>query len=164
MRRQCRRFAKQITKISVSEAKAQGVSRSGISDGYTITLVRRVTLKSYLRHNELSKLPARFQNRKAVLLSKTCDLSHVFARSTAQTPHRGVCSAQNDAVTPPNKKDRGLKDASPDSTGSDSLLSSVAYSISQIVPCVNSKDLLRYLPDDMLNTEFLCPISVHQFA
>ena len=51
------------------------------------------------------------------------------------------------------KNDRGHQDASSDSTESDSLLSSVTYSISQIVPFVNSKDLLRYLPDDMLNAE-----------
>ena len=49
------------------------------------------------------------------------------------------------------KNDRDRKDASSDLTESESLLSSVAYSISHIVPFVNSKDLLRYLPDGMLN-------------
>ena len=51
------------------------------------------------------------------------------------------------------KSDRGLQDASPDLTGVNSLRRSVTYSISQIVPFVNSKDLLRYLPDMMLNKE-----------
>ena len=51
------------------------------------------------------------------------------------------------------KKDRGLQDASPAKAESDSLRRSVAYSISQIVPFVKSKDLLRYLPDDMLDGE-----------
>ena len=51
------------------------------------------------------------------------------------------------------KNDRDRKDATPDLTGDSNLLSSVTHSISQIVPFVNSKDLLRYLPDDMLNAE-----------
>ena len=49
------------------------------------------------------------------------------------------------------KNDRGLQDASPTKEESDSLHRSVTYSISQIVPFVNSKDLLRYLPDGMLD-------------
>ena len=49
------------------------------------------------------------------------------------------------------KNDRDRKDAVPDNTGGSSLLSSVTYSIPQIVPFVNSKDLLRYIPDEMLN-------------
>ena len=48
------------------------------------------------------------------------------------------------------KDDRDRKDASPDLTGVNSLLSSVNYSISKIIPFVNSKDLLRYVPDGML--------------
>ena len=51
------------------------------------------------------------------------------------------------------KKDRGLQDASPAKAESDSLRRSVTYSISQIIPFVKSKDLLRYLPDDMLDGE-----------
>lgn len=51
------------------------------------------------------------------------------------------------------KKDRGLQDASPTKAESSNLRRSVTYSISQIVPFVNSKDLLRYLPDDMLDGE-----------
>ena len=51
------------------------------------------------------------------------------------------------------KKDRGLQDASPSNEESDSLHRSVIYSISQIVPFVNSKDLLRYFPDEMLSKE-----------
>lgn len=49
------------------------------------------------------------------------------------------------------KNDQGHKDASPVLTGDDRLSRSVGYSLSQIVPFVNSKDLLRYLPDGMLN-------------
>ena len=40
------------------------------------------------------------------------------------------------------KKDRDRKDASPDLTGVNSLRRSVAYSVSQIIRFVNSKDLL----------------------
>ena len=50
------------------------------------------------------------------------------------------------------KKDRGLQDASSTKAESSNLRRSVAYSISQIVSFVNSKDLLRYLPDDMLDS------------
>ena len=48
------------------------------------------------------------------------------------------------------KNDRGHQDASPTKEESNSLRRSVAYSISQIIPFVNKKDLLRYLPDGML--------------
>ena len=51
------------------------------------------------------------------------------------------------------KEDRGLQDASPDLTESNYLHRSVNYSIAQIIPFVNSKDLLRYIPDDFLNNE-----------
>jgi hypothetical protein len=51
------------------------------------------------------------------------------------------------------KNDRDRKDATPDNTGESSLLSSVTYSVAQIVPFVNSKDLLRYFPDEMLDKE-----------
>lgn len=51
------------------------------------------------------------------------------------------------------KNDRDRKDATPDLTGDSNLLSSVTYSVSQIIQFVNSKDLLRYLPDNMLTTE-----------
>ena len=54
------------------------------------------------------------------------------------------------------KNDRGRKDASPDfNTGESGLLSSVTYSIPQIIPFVNtqSKDLLRYIPDLLLSEE-----------
>ena len=53
------------------------------------------------------------------------------------------------------KNDRDHKDATPDLTGESSLLNSVTYSISQIIPFVNSKDLLRYLPDGMLDEKQL---------
>ena len=49
------------------------------------------------------------------------------------------------------KNDRGRQDASPDLTESNNLHRSVNYSIADIVPFVNSKDVLRYLPDDMLD-------------
>ena len=49
--------------------------------------------------------------------------------------------------------DRGLQDASPDLTGVDSLHRSVTYSIADIIPFVKSKDLLRYLPNEMLSDE-----------
>ena len=49
------------------------------------------------------------------------------------------------------KNDRGRQDASPDLTESNNLHRSVTYSIADIVPFVNSKDVLRYLPDDMPN-------------
>lgn len=42
------------------------------------------------------------------------------------------------------KNDRGHQDATPDLTGDSSLRRSVTYSISQIIPFVNGKDLLRY--------------------
>ena len=59
-----------------------------------------VTLKSYLRYNKLSKLHARSSKGFATLrLSKTPDLSNVFESSTAQTPHCGVCYAQDDTLT-----------------------------------------------------------------
>ena len=51
------------------------------------------------------------------------------------------------------KKDRGLQDASSDFTESNSLHRSVTYSISQILSFVNSKDLLRYIPDDFLDSD-----------
>ena len=51
------------------------------------------------------------------------------------------------------KNDRGLQDASSDLTKSNSLPRSVDYSISQILSLVNTKDLLRYIPDDFLNSE-----------
>lgn len=47
------------------------------------------------------------------------------------------------------KKTEVLTTADPHKVGT-SAARSAAYSISQIVPFVNSKDLLRYLPDDML--------------
>lgn len=49
------------------------------------------------------------------------------------------------------KKDRGLQDSTPDKTGEGGLRRSVTYNITQIIPFVNSKDLLRYIPDKMLN-------------
>ena len=51
------------------------------------------------------------------------------------------------------KNDRGLQDASSDLTESNSLPRSVTYSISQILSFVNSKDLLRYIPDDLLDSD-----------
>ena len=51
------------------------------------------------------------------------------------------------------KNDRGLQDASSDLTKSNSLPRSVDYSIPQILSLVNTKDLLRYIPDDFLNSE-----------
>ena len=48
------------------------------------------------------------------------------------------------------KNDRGHQDASPTKEESNNLRRSVTYSISQIISFVNSKDLLRYLPDGML--------------
>ena len=47
--------------------------------------------------------------------------------------------------------DRGHQDASPTNEESSNLRRSVTYSISKIIPFVNSKDLLRYLPDQMLD-------------
>ena len=52
-----------------------------------------------------------------------------------------------------SKKDRGRKDVSPELTESNNLHRSVNYSISQIFTFVNSKDLLRYIPDDFLNAD-----------
>jgi hypothetical protein len=49
------------------------------------------------------------------------------------------------------KNDQGRQDASPDLTESNNLHRLVTYSIADIVPFVNSKDVLRYLSDDMLN-------------
>ena len=50
------------------------------------------------------------------------------------------------------KKDTGRQAAPPDSpSGANELHRRVTYSISQIIEFVNSKDLLRYLPDQMLN-------------
>ena len=51
------------------------------------------------------------------------------------------------------KNDRGHQDASPTKEESNNLRRSVTYSISQIIPFVNSKDLLRYIPDGMLLNE-----------
>ena len=45
------------------------------------------------------RIPCEISKPQAVLLSKTRELSHVFARSTTQTPHRGVCCAQDDTLT-----------------------------------------------------------------
>ncbi len=56
-------------------------------------------------------------------------------------------------LTEIKKEDRGHSDTSPDLTESESPLRSVNYSIAQIIPFVNSKDLLRYIPDDFLNNE-----------
>jgi len=56
-----------------------------------------------------------------------------------------------ESLTEIKKEDRGHSDTSPDLTESESPLNSVKYSIAQIIPFVNSKDLLRYLPDDFLN-------------
>ncbi len=52
-----------------------------------------------------------------------------------------------------NKDDRDHKDDAADENGGINLLSPVTYSISQIIPFVNSKDILRYFPDDMLSAE-----------
>ena len=51
------------------------------------------------------------------------------------------------------KKDTGHQAASPDLTESGELRRHVTYSISQIIPFVKSKDVLRYIPDDMLTEE-----------
>ncbi len=51
------------------------------------------------------------------------------------------------------KKDRGLQDATADNSAVNSLHRSVIYSISQILSFVNSKDLLRYIPDDFLDSD-----------
>lgn len=51
------------------------------------------------------------------------------------------------------KKDRGHSDTSSDFTESESPLISVKYSIPQILSLVNSKDLLRYIPDDFLDSK-----------
>jgi hypothetical protein len=51
------------------------------------------------------------------------------------------------------KNDRGRQDASLDLTESNNLHRSVTYSVAQIIPFVNSKDLLRYIPDEMLDKE-----------
>ena len=50
------------------------------------------------------------------------------------------------------KNDRGLQDATADNSAVNSLHRSVTYSISQILSFVNSKDLLRYIPDDFLDS------------
>lgn len=49
------------------------------------------------------------------------------------------------------KNDTGLRDPAPNLIGVSNLHRRVNYSISQIVSFVNSKDLLRYIPDNMLN-------------
>jgi hypothetical protein len=49
--------------------------------------------------------------------------------------------------------DRGHQDAVPSNEEYSNLRRSVNYSIADIVKFVNSKDLLRYLPDQMLNEE-----------
>ncbi len=51
------------------------------------------------------------------------------------------------------KNDRGPQDARSDKIIADSLHRSVSYSIAQIFSFVNSKDLLRYIPDDFLVEE-----------
>ena len=51
-----------------------------------------------------------------------------------------------------NKKTEVIKAASPHEVES-STSRSVSYSISQIIPFVNSVDILRYMPDDMLTNE-----------
>ena len=49
--------------------------------------------------------------------------------------------------------DRDRKNATSDFTEDSSFLSSVTYSIADIISFVNTKDLLRYLPDQMLTDE-----------
>ena len=49
------------------------------------------------------------------------------------------------------KNDTGLQGPAPVLAGASNLHRRVNYSISQIVQFVNSKDLLRYIPDNMLN-------------
>ena len=49
------------------------------------------------------------------------------------------------------KNDTGHQDATPRNEGTSSLRRRVNYSISRIVSFVNSKDLLRYIPDNMLD-------------
>ena len=49
------------------------------------------------------------------------------------------------------KRDTGRQDAMSDLTENDSLHRRVNYSLSQIIEFVNSEDLLRYIPDEMLS-------------
>lgn len=49
------------------------------------------------------------------------------------------------------KKDTGHQAAASDSAEVEKLRRRVTYSISQIISFVNNKDVLRYLPDDMLS-------------
>jgi len=49
------------------------------------------------------------------------------------------------------KNDTGRQDAKSDLTENDSLHRRVNYSLSQIIEFVNSEDLLRYIPDEMLS-------------
>ena len=51
------------------------------------------------------------------------------------------------------KNSTGRQDATPDNSGVNNLHRRAMYSISEIIPFVKSKDLLRYLPDQMLSTE-----------
>ena len=49
------------------------------------------------------------------------------------------------------KNDTGHQAASPDLTESGELRRRVIYSIAQIIPFIKNKDVLRYIPDDMLS-------------
>ncbi len=51
------------------------------------------------------------------------------------------------------KNDTGHQAAAPESTGANKLRRRVTYSLSQIIQFVNSKDVLRYIPDNMLNED-----------
>ena len=51
------------------------------------------------------------------------------------------------------KNSTGHQAAAPDNSGASKSYLRATYSIADIVPFVNSKDLLRYLPDQMLNDE-----------